>query len=377
MEMEEGPSETSIALSVKFAGDSLRAELPVTATVKDLKVHLQTLTNVLPRGQKLIFKGKILDDSVTLKGANLSDGSKLMLMASHGLHQGGGPVMRASPLPVTAKTSETKQARKSNPEKSIEKAALERWKATGVISLSERGLKAVPEEVLAIGLSARVLDIGNNNLQEVPLEIGNLINLRKLRLSMNNLTDNGLKWEGLISLKFLTTLVLNCNWLTHVPPGIGLLTCLKQLNLSHNNIVHLPEEIGQLRRLEILWMNNNRLRTLPSTVGDCCSLLEADFSSNLLGELPSTLGNLTNIKILQLANNGLKSFPPEILKGCSQLFTLHLHGNEITIDGLREVEGWSEYDERRRSKNNKQIEFGVMSSSGFDEGADSQHWDRW
>jgi len=214
-------------------------------------------------------------------------------------------------------------------------------------------------------------------LQEVPLEIGNLTNLRKLRLSMNNLTDNGLKWEGLVSLKFLTILVLNCNRLTHVPPGIGLLTCLKQLNLSHNNIVHLPEEIGQLRQLEILWMNNNRLRTLPSTVGDCCSLLEADFSSNLLGELPSTLGNLANLKILQLANNGLKSFPPEILKGCSQLFTLHLHGNEITIEGLREVEGWSEYDERRRSKNNKQIEFGVMSSSGFDEGADSQHWDRW
>lgn len=375
--MEGGPAETSINLNVKFAGDSLRVELPVTATVKDLKAHLQTLTNVLPRGQKLIFKGKILDDSVTLKGANLSDGSKLMLMASHGVHQGGGPIVRASPVPMTARTSETKQVRKLNLEKSTEKTTLERWKATGVISLSERGLETVPEDVLAIGLSARVLDLGNNNLQEVPLEIGNLTNLRKLRLSANNLSDNGLKWEGLVSLKILTTLALNYNRLTHVPPGIGMLTCLKQLDLSHNNLVHLPEEIGHLRQLEILRMNNNRLRTLPSTVGDCHSLLEADFSSNLLGELPNTLGNLTNIKVLQLANNGLKSFPPEVLKGCSQLFTLHLHGNEITIDGLREVEGWAEFDERRRSKNNKQLEFGVMSSSGFDEGADSQHWDRW
>lgn len=375
--MEGGPAKTSTTLNVKFAGDSLRVELPVTATVKDLKAHLQTLTNVLPRGQKLIFKGKILDDSVTLKGANLSDGSKLMLMASHGVHQGGGPIVRASPVPMTARTSETKQVRKPNLEKSTEKTTLERWKATGVISLSERGLETVPEDVLAIGLSARVLDLGNNNLQEVPLEIGNLTNLRKLRLSANNLSDNGLKWEGLVSLKILTTLALNYNRLTHVPPGIGMLTCLKQLDLSHNNLVHLPEEIGHLRQLEILRMNNNRLRTLPSTVGDCHSLLEADFSSNLLGELPNTLGNLTNIKVLQLANNGLKSVPPEVLKGCSQLFTLHLHGNEITIDGLREVEGWAEFDERRRSKNNKQLEFGVMSSSGFDEGADSQHWDRW
>lgn len=377
MEMEGGPAETSITLNVKFSGASLRVELPVTATVKDLKAHLQTLTNVLPRGQKLIFKGKILDDSVTLKGENLSDGSKLMLMASHGVHQGGGPIMKTSPIPMTARTSETKLAKKPNLEKSTEKTTLVRWKTTGVISLSERGLKAVPEDVLAIGLSARVLDLGNNNLQEIPLEIGNLTNLQKLRLSVNNLSDNGLNWEGLVSLKFLTTLALNYNRLTHVPPGIGMLTCLKQLNLAHNNLVHLPEEIGHLRQLEILRMNNNCLRTLPSTVGDCHSLLEADFSSNLLGELPNTLGNLTNIKVLQLANNGLKSFPPEVLKGCSQLFTLHLHGNEITTDGLREVEGWAKFDERRRSKNNKQLEFGVMSSSGFDEGADSQHWDRW
>ncbi|KAH9309270.1 hypothetical protein KI387_037181, partial [Taxus chinensis] len=106
------------------------------------------------------------------------------------------------------------------------------------------------------------------------------------------------------------------------------------------------------------------LKVLPLTIGHCCSLVEADFSSNLLGELPSTLGNLQNIKVLQLANNGLRSFPAKILKGCSQLSTLDLHGNEVTIEDLREVEGWAEFDERRRSKHSKQIEFSIMGSSG-------------
>ena len=47
----------SVDISVKFAGKSIRVTAPCDSTVKDLKSLLQPLTNVLPRGQKLIFKG--------------------------------------------------------------------------------------------------------------------------------------------------------------------------------------------------------------------------------------------------------------------------------------------------------------------------------
>ncbi|XP_057847550.1 plant intracellular Ras-group-related LRR protein 8 isoform X1 [Cryptomeria japonica] len=369
--------EPSITLHIKFGSDSLQAALPATASVKDLKAHLQSLTNVLPRGQKLIFKGKILEDSVTLKAANLSDGSKIMLMASHGVHQGGGLIKKDSPQTVSKKGLEAKPTRKLNLEKATDITRLQRWKATGVISLFESGLEVVPEDVFAVGPSTRVLDIGDNCLQEVPAEIGNLTNLQKLRLTANNLSDDRIKWQGLVSLKCLTVLALNSNRLCQLPAEIGMLISLKQLNLAQNNLASIPEEVGQLQQLQILNLNNNCLKALPLTIGHCCSLLEADFSSNLLGEIPSTLGNLQNIKVLQLGNNGLRSFPTNVLKGCSQLSTLDLHGNEVTIEDLREVEGWVEFDERRRSKHSKQIEFGVMGSSGFDEGADSQHWNQW
>lgn len=52
------PNRKSISINVKFTGKSIPITLPPDSTVKDLKSLLQPLTNVLPRGQKLIFKGR-------------------------------------------------------------------------------------------------------------------------------------------------------------------------------------------------------------------------------------------------------------------------------------------------------------------------------
>ncbi|KAH9309271.1 hypothetical protein KI387_037182, partial [Taxus chinensis] len=169
----------------------------------------------------------------------------------------GGPIKKDSPLPVSRKRLEVNPTRKPNLEKATEITRLQRWKATGVISLSESGLEVIPEDVFVVGVSTRVLDIGNNCLQEVPVEIGSLRNLQKLRLTANDLSDDRLKWQGLVSLKCLTVLALHCNRLSQLPPEIGMLTSLKQLNLAHNNLANVPEEIGQLGQLEILKLNNN------------------------------------------------------------------------------------------------------------------------
>lgn len=57
---------------------------------------------------------------------------------------------------------------------------------------------------------------------------------------------------------------------------------------------------------------------------------------------------------------------------CAQLSTLDLHGTEITMDILRGVEGWEDFDTRRRLKHQKQLDFRVASSAEFDEGADKR-----
>lgn len=119
-EMATAAEASKLKLSVKFGGRSIPVEIAAASTIKDLKLLLQALTNVLPRGQKLIFKGsffililssffpfhflcdglrsicclnsnfsgKVLSDESTLASSDISDRSKIMLLASQGLHQG-------------------------------------------------------------------------------------------------------------------------------------------------------------------------------------------------------------------------------------------------------------------------------------------------
>nr|CAB3494540.1 unnamed protein product [Digitaria exilis] len=96
--MESSPP--IITVQVKFAGRTIPLEVPSAATTAELKRLLQPLTNVLPRGQKLVCKGtdpqtlatyllsKVLQDAASLSSMQVVNGSKVMLIASQGLHQG-------------------------------------------------------------------------------------------------------------------------------------------------------------------------------------------------------------------------------------------------------------------------------------------------
>ncbi|KAL2333003.1 hypothetical protein Fmac_014216 [Flemingia macrophylla] len=362
-------SDNDITINVKFSGSSIPISISPHSTVKDLKNLLLPSTNVLPRGQKLIFKGRVLEDPLTLAASNLTNGSKLMLLASQGLHQGDGPVLKKAE--VVPKSRNDSHSDSSNDLKKIPvKSRLERWKATGVVALSECNLEAVPDEVWVCGSSARVLDCNNNSIKNVPVEIAHLTSLEKLFINANEIADESIRWEGLTTLKCLTVLSLNHNNLTTFPSALGSLTSLRELHISNNKLGGLPIEIGHLTQLEVLRANNNRISIIDESIGNCHSLVEVDFSSNFLTELPETFSGLSNLKVLHLTNNAMKSLPSKLFKTCLQLSTLDLHNTEITIDLLRQFEGWDNFDERRRSKHQKQIDFRVGVSRDFDEGAD-------
>lgn len=55
--------------------------------------------------------------------------------------------------------------------------------------------------------------------------------------------------------------------------------------------------------------------------------------------------------------------PPEIFSDCTLLFTLSLHGNPITAAALRDLKGFSVFDERRRGKCSKQVRDSVLSEA--------------
>ena len=98
----------------------------------------------------------------------------------------------------------------------------------------------------------------------------------------------------------------------------------------------------------------------------------------------------------------VSTVPAVVLNGCVKLASLALHDNPISAAQLRNLEGFAEYDLRRRRKHNKQvspvpaptacpvhqpvvlrctkslqIDHHVMSSQGFDEGATASDWQHW
>lgn len=359
--------DNEIKITVKFCGRPIPITISPDSTVLRLKNLLLPLTNVLPRGQKLIFKGKVLANEETLGVAGVTNGVKLMLIGTQGVHQGDGPILKEAQSPIASRKTDRVRDMKMVP---VGKTSSERWKATGVIALAEHNLKAIPDEVWDCSPFIRVLDIRTNSIQCVPDQIDGLTGLKKLLLDANDLSNESISWVQVAKLKHLTVLSISRNCLNSLPGILGHLTALQHLDVSNNKLTTLPADIGLLGKLEVLKANNNRISFLPENIGNCASLTEIDLSSNLLSELPVTLENLHYLKALHLDNNALKSLPTTLFSKCVQLSTLELHNTEITMDALRQLEGWDDFDKRRRAKHQKQLDFRVMGSTEFDEGAD-------
>ena len=114
------------------------------------------------------------------------------------------------------------------------------------------------------------------------------------------------------SLLALVKLNLIENQLTELPKEIGNLTNLKELWFSDNQLTELPKEIGNLSNLTLLTLNDNQLTELPKEIGNLSNLKELWLYRNQLTELPKEIGNLSNLTDLWLWDNQLKELPKEI-----------------------------------------------------------------
>ncbi|KVI06405.1 Leucine-rich repeat-containing protein [Cynara cardunculus var. scolymus] len=150
---------------------------------------------------------------------------------------------------------------------------------------------------------------------------------------------------------------------------------VRTLDLTHNKLVDVPEEISKLinmqRLLLLLNVSHNKLKSLPESTGSCFSLEELQANENSIEELPTSVCSLIHLKSLCLDHNNLKQIPPSLLKDCKALQNISLHGNPISMDQFQQMEGFQEFEDRRKKKFDKQIDSNVMiSSKGLDEGVD-------
>lgn len=117
--------------------------------------------------------------------------------------------------------------------------------------------------------------------------------------------------------------------LTSIPPEVGYLIQLKELDLSVNRITSLPSEIFRLTELTRLSLQRNRLTVLPSDIGRLSSIVRLNLCSNRLTILPAEIGRLSELMALDLQDNLIKDLPTEF-KQLKNLKVLHLSRNQIT-----------------------------------------------
>jgi internalin A len=101
--------------------------------------------------------------------------------------------------------------------------------------------------------------------------------------------------------------------LRELPPSISQLMQLRRLDISGNQLTALPEAIGQLTQLQGLAAVGNQLARLPEAIGQLTQLHHLHISGNQLTTLPESLKNLTQLKALYLHDNPALGLPPEVL----------------------------------------------------------------
>lgn len=166
-----------------------------------------------------------------------------------------------------------------------------------------------------IGLALGDYTASNNLNGYLPSEIGNLSELRELKLIGNeNLTGNLPDEIGkLTSLQYLN--LYGCGLSSTIPFEIGNLTNLNYLDLQNCNFTGtIPESVKYLMNLKTLWLSNNNFDsgTFPHWITEMSWLTSLNLSvCNITGNIPTEIELLTGLEYLGLGFNQLSGKIPD------------------------------------------------------------------
>ncbi|KAK9672288.1 hypothetical protein RND81_12G089600 [Saponaria officinalis] len=202
----------------------------------------------------------------------------------------------------------------------------------GVLELSENNFTGIlPESMSNLSTSIWTIELNHCGFRgNIPKHISNLVSLRELSLSNNELIG-------------------------FIPPDLGKLQYLQHIDFGSNRLTDfIPESLGNISRLSELYLNNNRLEgSISPSLGDCQSLLFLDLSHNHLngtlelfkgstkfvmvdlydnrleGSIPQEIGNQINLVKLFMSRNKLSGIIPNGLGHCLSLQTLYISDNSL------------------------------------------------
>jgi Leucine-rich repeat (LRR) protein len=163
--------------------------------------------------------------------------------------------------------------------------------------LAENGLSEISERIGRLR-KLRMLDLGHNELKEVPAALGDLAGLSDFLY----LHDNQLKAlpASLVRLARLRYLNISENRFEELPECVCGMSGLAELRISDNRITRLPDSVRRLTRLRELHCRNNRLTSLPASTAELSELRHLDLRGNPLRELPEEMAAMPRLEKLDL-----------------------------------------------------------------------------
>lgn len=174
----------------------------------------------------------------------------------------------------------------------------------------------------------------NQNLTEVPKEIGQMPNLNTLYLSDNKISTLG---DAFFQSFQLTLLNLDNNDLREIHcSALKYCSRLEDLHLRSNNLEKIPADLGQLKYLKVLDIGDNKIQTLDT-------FLYLPYMTNFrsvehcsLQKLPEWIACQKNLEELSLIGNNLTEIPNSLYQ-MKRLKKLWLSKNPIPQEQIEDL----------------------------------------
>eukprot|EP01024_Parvocaulis_polyphysoides_P050416 TRINITY_DN4907_c0_g1_i6.p2 TRINITY_DN4907_c0_g1~~TRINITY_DN4907_c0_g1_i6.p2 ORF type:complete len:380 (-),score=42.22 TRINITY_DN4907_c0_g1_i6:151-1290(-) len=359
-------------------------ELDQNSSYDSLTQQIHTQTEIPPQHQKLIFKGKILNGKFDLN--SIPKNQKLMLMyTSTSANDGNRPIVGQVALAREALALKNQQLKEKNAKKpqvltnSEKEQQFQMWKLTGIINLKNRQLKNISTEeeqkICELQSKVKIVDLSENQFSQIPAILSQLSQLQRLKLSQNQIYEQHPDLDEKIVFDSLQILYLDNNLFQYIPIWLLRIKSLKRLDFSNNQLkggILSHDQLGQfeLVNLEEFKISQNQLKSLEGLEKLAPNLQYFDAANNKIEVLHDGLSEMKMLKVMILNSNKISNVPSKILVECSKLSRLELHANNITMQQLREQEGFDQLESRRQAHYDKKIDMDVLGFQGFDEGLD-------
>ena len=435
-EQRRGGEEKSRPLSLLVKRNKDRYEFDVdwdSSTVEDVFTVLSEKSNALKRTMKLIVGGQTMtasDDGKKIFSevvAKKIKGDKVTCMLLDGSNATTTTITKTVSAGAAMASSMAEKRRREAMEKMMErksKVTAEKssttilnekrfggvWEKTGICSSHNSGLDALPIaalEALNADAKIKVFDFSSNAIARVPsvvFTLPALRNITRISLCNNNIESAGFDFKMLFAnFKFLKYLDLSNNNLSGAIEITSNSSAAEEEGEEENEEVN--EEVKTRSPLQ-LKISNNKITSFSSSffkalpplqsfdvsgnqicdsiahyfVGSETTLTHINLANNArVSAIPNEFRNMKSLQSLILDGNRIdkKGIPAVVLRDCERLSELSLKQNQVTIEELRELDGWDVYNERRVSRADKILDAKTMlGDASFREGADAERYTR-